>query len=72
MENAIASKYHASKSGKVNKRFYNHKKANFVRYADYFIVTADSFQNIKYFQHLPHPLHPHPRYALAIQNPSEL
>ena len=47
MENAIASKYHASKSGKVNKRFYNRKKVNFVRYADDFIVTADSEETLE-------------------------
>ncbi|KAF5427836.1 RNA-directed DNA polymerase, partial [Candidatus Methanophagaceae archaeon] len=34
MEKAIATKYHASKSGKIDKGNYNHEKVNFVRYAD--------------------------------------
>jgi len=42
MEKAIATKYHASKSGKIDKGNYNHEKVNFVRYADDFIVTANS------------------------------
>jgi RNA-directed DNA polymerase len=42
MENVISSEYHVSKSGMINKRRYNTHKVNFVRYADDFIVTADS------------------------------
>jgi len=42
MENAIATKYHANKRGTINKTRYNPHKVNFVRYADDFIVTADS------------------------------
>ncbi len=42
IENAIAAKYYANKAGKIDKRHCNHKKVNFVRYADDFIVTADS------------------------------
>jgi RNA-directed DNA polymerase len=42
LENAISSKYHVSKRGMINKRYYNTHKVNFVRYADDFIVTADS------------------------------
>lgn len=34
MGKAIATKYHASKSGKIDKGNYNHEKVNFVRYAD--------------------------------------
>ena len=42
MENAIATKYRTSKRGTINKTRYNPHKVNFVRYADDFIVTADS------------------------------
>ncbi|RCV64630.1 RNA-directed DNA polymerase, partial [Methanophagales archaeon] len=42
MEKAVATKYHVSKSGKIDKGNYNHKKVNFVRYADDFFVTANS------------------------------
>ena len=42
MENAIASKYHTNKRGTINKNRYNPHKVNFVRYADDFIITADS------------------------------
>ena len=42
MEKAIASKYHVGKNGEIDKRQYNPHKVNFVRYADDFIVTADS------------------------------
>ena len=42
MENVISSEYHVSKSGIINKRCHNPHKVNFVRYADDFIVTADS------------------------------
>jgi RNA-directed DNA polymerase len=41
IENAIAAKYHTNMKGTINKR-YNLHKVNFVRYADDFIVTADS------------------------------
>lgn len=42
MDNAIATKYHSNKKGIINKTRYNLHKVNFVRYADDFIVTADS------------------------------
>ena len=41
IEALIASKYYTSKTGKVDKGYDRHK-VNFVRYADDFIVTADS------------------------------
>ncbi len=41
IENTIAAKYHTNMKGTINKR-YNLHKVNFVRYADDFIVTADS------------------------------
>ena len=41
IEVLIASKYYTSKTGKADKRYDRHK-VNFVRYADDFIVTADS------------------------------
>jgi len=34
--------YHAGKNGEIDKRQYNPHEVNFVRYADDFIVTADS------------------------------
>lgn len=42
IENVIASKYHTTKKGIVNKYMHNPHKVNFVRYADDFVVTADS------------------------------
>ena len=42
MEDVIASRYHVNKSGKIGKGRCNPNKVNFVRYADDFIVTADS------------------------------
>ncbi|KAF5415514.1 MAG: hypothetical protein C5S48_05660 [Candidatus Methanogaster sp.] len=42
MEKTIATKYHTSKSGKIDKGNYNYEKVNFVRYADDFFVTANS------------------------------
>jgi RNA-directed DNA polymerase len=42
LEKAIASRYHVGKTGRIDKSRYNHNKVNFVRYADDFIVTADS------------------------------
>jgi RNA-directed DNA polymerase len=42
IENAIAAKYHTTRSGIVNKRRHNPHKVNYVRYADDFVVTADS------------------------------
>lgn len=41
IESLLANRYHTNKSGKVNIS-YNSNKVNFVRYADDFIVTADS------------------------------
>src|SRR5665648_300563 len=41
IEALLASKYYTSKTGTVYKRYDKHK-VNFVRYADDFIVTADS------------------------------
>ncbi len=46
IEKAIATKYYTSRSGKTDKR-YDHKKVNFIRYADDFIVTADSEETAK-------------------------
>ena len=46
IEALIASKYYTSKTGKVDKR-HGHHKVNFVRYADDFIVTADSDETAK-------------------------
>ncbi|MDL5502509.1 MAG: group II intron maturase-specific domain-containing protein, partial [Candidatus Methanoperedens sp.] len=46
IEKAIAAKYYTSRSGKTDKK-YDHKKVNFVRYADDFIVTADSEETVK-------------------------
>jgi RNA-directed DNA polymerase len=42
MEEAISSVYHVGKNGEIDKRRYNPHKVNFVRYADDFVVTADS------------------------------
>jgi len=47
IEVAISAKYHINKSGKIDKRHCNHKKVNFVRYADDFIVTVDSEETAK-------------------------
>ena len=41
IESLLANRYHTDKSGKVNIN-YNQNKIHFVRYADDFIVTADS------------------------------
>ncbi|NOR47457.1 MAG: group II intron reverse transcriptase/maturase [Methanosarcinaceae archaeon] len=46
IEALIASKYYTSKSGKIYKRYDRHK-VNFVRYADDFIVTADTEDTAK-------------------------
>jgi len=46
IEALIASNYYTSKYGKVDKRYDRHK-VNFVRYADDFIVTADSEDTAK-------------------------
>lgn len=46
IEALIASNYYTSKYGRVDKR-YDHHKINFVRYADDFIVTADSEETAK-------------------------
>lgn len=43
IQDIIASKYYTSRSGKVDKK-YDRKKVNFLRYADDFIVTADSYE----------------------------
>jgi len=47
MEKAIASRYHINKRGKIDKRHYKPHKVNFVRYADDFIVTAESEETAK-------------------------
>jgi len=47
MEEAIASVYHVGKNEKIDKTRYNSHKVNFVRYADDFIVTADSEETAK-------------------------
>lgn len=46
IEALIASNYYTNKYGRVDKR-YDHHKINFVRYADDFIVTADSEETAK-------------------------
>ena len=43
IQGIIASKYYTSRSGKVDKK-YDRKKVNFLRYADDFIVTANSYE----------------------------
>ncbi len=40
MEQAIAQRYWTNSRGKVDKKHKNHKKINFIRFADDFIVTA--------------------------------
>lgn len=47
MEKAISSVYHVGKNGKIDKTRYNPHKVNFMRYADDFIVTADSKETAK-------------------------
>ncbi len=47
MEKVISSVYHVGKNGKIDKTRYNPHKVNFVRYADDFIVTADSEETAK-------------------------
>jgi len=47
MEKAIASRYHRNKRGEIDKGRFNPHKVNFVRYADDFIVTADSEETAK-------------------------
>jgi len=47
LEKAISSVYHVGKNGKIDKIRYNPHKVNFVRYADDFIVTADSEETAK-------------------------
>ena len=47
IETTIATKYYTNKSGKVDKSRHNPHKVNFVRYADDFIVTADSEETAK-------------------------
>ncbi len=42
MEKVISAMYHVGKNGEIDKRRYNSHKVNFMRYADDFIVTADS------------------------------
>lgn len=40
IERCIAEKYWMNNKGKIDKKHKNHKKINFIRYADDFIVTA--------------------------------
>jgi len=47
MEKAISSVYYVGKGGKIDKHRYNLHKVNFVRYADDFIVTANSEETAK-------------------------
>ena len=54
IEILIASKYYTSKTGKVDKGYDRHK-VNFVRYADDFIVTADSEETAKEIEELIKP-----------------
>jgi len=52
IETAIGVKYYAQKCGKIDKANYNFKKVNFVRYADDFIVTADSEETAREIKEL--------------------
>jgi RNA-directed DNA polymerase len=47
LEKAISFVYHLGKNGKIDKCRHNPNKVNFVRYADDFIVTADSKETAK-------------------------
>ena len=47
MEKAISSVYHVGNSGKIDNTRYNPHKVNFVRYADDFIIAADSEETAK-------------------------
>jgi len=47
MEKVISSVYHVGKNGIIDKTRYNPHKVNFMRYADDFIVTADSKETAK-------------------------
>jgi len=47
IETAIGMKYYVQKCGKIDKTNCNLKKVNFVRYADDFIVTANSEETAK-------------------------
>ncbi len=42
IEKKLADKYHKNSSGKINKKLSSKNKVNFVRYADDFIVTANT------------------------------
>ncbi len=42
LKKTISSVYHVGKDGEIDKTRHNPHKVNFVRYADDFIVTADS------------------------------
>src|SRR3972149_5585517 len=42
IENILIDKYHKSKTGRINRRHAAKYKVNFVRYADDFIVTAET------------------------------
>jgi len=42
IETMLADKYHKNESGKTNKKLSSKNKVNFVRYADDFIVTANT------------------------------
>jgi RNA-directed DNA polymerase len=47
LEKAIASRYYVTKSGIIDKGRCNSHKVNFVRYADDFIITAESEETAK-------------------------
>ena len=47
LEIAIASRWHVTKSGRIDKGRCNPHKVNFVRYADDFVVTAESEETAK-------------------------
>ena len=42
MEKVISAVYHVNRNGEIDRCRYNPHKVNFMRYADDFIVTADS------------------------------
>ncbi len=52
MEQAIALRYWINSRGKVDKKHLNHKKINFIRFADDFIVTATDKETLVEIQRI--------------------
>jgi RNA-directed DNA polymerase len=44
LENVLASIYYSRSNGRIDKSHLNKHKVNFIRFADDFVVTADSFE----------------------------